>query len=379
MSKSVHVVVGTRPEVIKLAPVIRALRVYPEIKTRVVAAEQHDQLLYAHLQERGILYDVSAVTLRGENDSLAKLTSDLMITVSKAIEGSDMVLVQGDTTTALCGALSAFYHHIPVGHVEAGLRTLNPLVPFPEEMNRRLISRLATLHFAPTERAFKSLVEDDHVTWGRNKANVFLTGNTIVDELNLILDDTAPRRGKPLRSWVPRWYDEGQDVVLVTCHRRESWGARLDALIQAVKDLSKRERVCVFWPVHPNPIVQDKVKGHLSEKKHVRIADALSYLDFIAMLYRADVVITDSGGVVEEATTLGKRTFIIRDETERPEALDHGAELVREPAMSRLAEMVGKALDSGCSSIQVGSDVFGKGDAGVRIAKHVADWLGGAT
>ncbi len=358
-------VLGTRPEVIKFAPVIRALRRYDGIVTKICSTGQHDQILQDALKERGIAEMIDyqrAVLLPGA--PLDVLASRLLSALNGVMIDAwpDLVLVQGDTTTALCGALSAFHHGIAVGHVEAGLRTSNPAEPFPEEMNRRLISRIARLHFCPTTRALDALLHEGH------NDGVFMTGNTIVDELKAIIND--PVAFAPGDVSVRRIVGDAS-YVLVTCHRRERLRERLDLLIAAVIKIVAETDLSILWPVHPNPAITMAIERRLIGRPRIHVIPPLSYSEFVAAVWRADVVVTDSGGTIEEATTLCRLLFIIRDETERSEALDRGARLVPMIDMPKLGDLVADSVPRPAGL----DETFGDGLAGERIASIIGAWL----
>jgi UDP-N-acetylglucosamine 2-epimerase (non-hydrolysing) len=350
----VAVILGTRPEVIKMAPVIRALKAHGT-DVSVLATGQHTALLEQQLKDRGVEV-ASALALSRSNDGLFDLTAGLVLGLGVKLEEMkpDVVLVQGDTTSALAGALSAFYLKIPVGHVEAGLRTPIPDEPFPEEMNRRLISRLATLHFAPTNQALVHLLYE-----GVNGGKVWVTGNPVVDELKRRVVQPRPLQDR---------------YVLITCHRREALEHRLSTLLAAIDRAAVELPVWFVWPVHGNPAVQRLVHGWLGDlRANILIKRPLPYTDFLGYLEHAAVVVTDSGGVVEEAATLGVRTLIIRDYTERPEAIQAGiATLVPQGSMELLPEHIAQALARGPAAP---SEAFGDGRSGERIASLLERWF----
>jgi len=301
-------VFGTRPEAIKLAPVIRCLRDRFDVRVAVTA------------QHRGMLDQVlGAFSIRPHHDldlmrpgqSLFESTARIMAALEPVldIEKPAYVIVQGDTTTTLCGALAAFYKNIPVAHVEAGLRTGDMQQPFPEEMNRVLVSRLARLHFAPTERAAEILRRE-------GTAKVFVTGNTAIDAV-LEVQKSAFLRDLSLQNTTKR-------VILVTAHRRESFGPGFDSICAALARLAARGDVEIVYPVHPNPNVQDPVSRQLSGVPNLRLIEPLGYVEFVALMARAYVILTDSGGIQEEAPALGKPVLVLREKTERPEAVEAG-------------------------------------------------------
>lgn len=303
-------VFGTRPEAIKLAPVVRRLREQKEnFETRVAVTAQHRDMLDQVLDAFSIRPDDDLNVMR-PGQSLFESTSRIIAALEAVLEAErpDCVIVQGDTTTTFCAALAAFYRRIPSAHVEAGLRTGDMAQPFPEEMNRVLVSRLAHLHFAPTESAAQNLRRE-----GVDASKIFVTGNTAIDAVLDVLERFKP--GIPVSS---------KKVILVTAHRRESFGAGFDSICAALRRLAGRPDVEIFYPVHPNPNVRASVSKHLKGAPNVNLIEPLGYVDFVALLARAHVVLTDSGGIQEEAPSLGKPVLVMREKTERPEAVEAG-------------------------------------------------------
>ncbi len=320
----VAVIFGTRPEAIKLAPVVLALKDHPAFTCHVCVTAQHRQMLDQVLEVFGLTPDAD-LDLMQPNQTLGRLTARAVEALDGylARERPRLVLVQGDTTTVFCAALAAFYHRVPVGHVEAGLRTGNLHSPWPEEANRVLTTRLTDLHFAPTETSRRNLLDE-----GVPAERIFVTGNTVIDALFLA---RAKVRAAPpaipglsaetLDSW------RGKPVVLITGHRRENHGAGFDSICRAVAELARRFPEAQFvYPVHLNPNVREPVGRILGVGRagNVHLIDPLAYLPFVALLERAAVVLTDSGGIQEEAPSLGKPVLVMRDTTERPEAVTAG-------------------------------------------------------
>ncbi|MBN1912282.1 MAG: UDP-N-acetylglucosamine 2-epimerase (non-hydrolyzing) [Pirellulales bacterium] len=330
----VSVVFGTRPEAIKLCPLVLALAECPGLQPHVCVTGQHREMLDQVLDVFGIVPDVDLNLMRPDQ-TLAGFTSRAIATIDEYYEASrpDLVLVQGDTTTVFCAALCAFYRDIPVGHVEAGLRTFNKRSPFPEEINRVLASRVTDLHFAPTETARQNLLRE-----AVPDERIFVTGNTVIDALLFAVDRV--RANPPSIDGLPDPLQPGQaagghdspPVVLITGHRRENFGAGFENICQAIVTLAKRFPDTHFvYPVHLNPHVREPVKRILgtnsSAKGHhrnIHLIEPLSYLPFVAMMDRAMLLLTDSGGVQEEAPSLGKPVLVMRDTTERPEAVEMG-------------------------------------------------------
>jgi len=321
----VAVVFGTRPEAVKLAPVVRALRGRAGLDCRVCSAAQHRGLVDQTLAAFDLTPDVDLDLMRPAQ-SLAELTARGVEAVDAflAAERPDLVLVQGDTTTVLCAALAAFYRKIPLGHVEAGLRTGDLAAPWPEEANRVLTTRLAALHFAPTERSRRNLLAE-----GVPAGRIALTGNTVVDALHFALKKV--RAEPPLIPGLRRPLTPagcGGPLVLVTGHRRESFGAGVESVCRAVRTLARRFPDTAFvYPVHPNPNVRepvDRILGPPHGADNVDLLEPLGYLEFVALMDRATLILTDSGGVQEEAPALGKPVLVTRTTTERPEAVEAG-------------------------------------------------------
>jgi UDP-N-acetylglucosamine 2-epimerase (non-hydrolysing) len=315
---------GTRPEAIKMAPVILGLQRQPGIRCHVCVTGQHRQML----QQVMDVFELTADTdleLMQPNQTLASLTSRAIQKIDEYLkaEKPDLVLVQGDTTTVFCAALCAFYSRVPLGHVEAGLRTGDLNAPWPEEANRVLTTRLTALHFAPTPTARENLLRE-HIL----PENIHVTGNTVIDTLFLALEKiklqppTVP--GLP-----PDWNKEWQNrpMVLVTGHRRENFGQGFEAICLSIVELAdKFPDVCFVYPVHLNPNVREPVErivrsGH---RKNIFLIEPLSYLPFVLLMNRASIILTDSGGVQEEAPSLGKPVLVMRETTERPEAVSAG-------------------------------------------------------
>lgn len=320
--KKVSLIFGTRPEAIKLCPLVLELKRHPEFEPHVCVTGQHRQMLDQVLDVFEVIPDVD-LNLMQPDQMLAGLTSKAITAVDQylAQHEPDIVIVQGDTTTSFCAALSAFYRRIPVCHVEAGLRTWNRFSPFPEEVNRVIISRLADLHFAPTQLAKENLLKE-----GVAEERIFVTGNTVIDALHIAVDKV--RQNTPDIPGLPRELMNGQidkTLVLITAHRRENFGEGFMNICEAISKLAERFNDTAFvYPVHLNPNVREPVFRLLGGMDNVRLIEPLSYLPFVALMNRAKLLLTDSGGVQEEAPSLGKPVLVMRDTTERPEAVDAG-------------------------------------------------------
>jgi len=317
MPFTVASVFGTRPEAIKLAPVIRAVELDPDLRSRVLVTAQHRELLDQALVPFGITPDVDLDLMR-PGQALADLTTRVLDGMDRvlAAEQPDLVLVQGDTTTVFVAALAAFYRGIPTGHVEAGLRSFDLANPFPEEANRRLTTQIAALHFAPTRRAEENLLRE-----GVPEERVILTGNTVVDALQSIAG--RPDLPPPPAAW--RDLPGGICPVLVTLHRRESWGPPLAGICRALRAAADAlPHVRLLYPVHPQPRVRETVEPLLRDHPRISLVDPLGYLEHVAAMKACSFIVTDSGGIQEEAPVLGKPVLVLREVTERPEAVEAG-------------------------------------------------------
>lgn len=356
--------VGTRPEAVKLAPVALIARRRPDVDLRLVGSGQHAPEMLEVLGHFGLRAD-EEIGLFEHGQSLAELTTSALTGFAEELETvrPDLVLVQGDTTTAFAACLAAFYAGVPVAHVEAGLRTHDLGEPFPEEMNRRLIDSIARFRFPPTDRAAANLRGE-----GIDGPQVFTTGNTIVDALRWILRRNHARLDGRLGDVLRDGGSLGR--VLVTAHRRESWGRPMDEIAAAIAGSAARFPLHTFLlPLHPNPIVRRSF-AETTLPANVVVFDPIPYPQFVTALARADLVLTDSGGVVEEAAALGRPTLILRNVTERPEAVLGGAARVVGTERAMIESAVSDALLAGRSGSQP-LDVFGDGRASARIV----DWL----
>ncbi|MCM3782995.1 UDP-N-acetylglucosamine 2-epimerase (non-hydrolyzing) [Neobacillus mesonae] len=309
----VLVVFGTRPEAIKMAPIVKALEAAPGIEPIVCVTGQHEEMLSQVLKEFNIVPDIELEMIRS-SQTLFCLTArliELLAPVMKA-EKYDLVLVHGDTTTAFAAALCAYYANTPIGHVEAGLRTYDKYAPYPEEMNREFIGRVADLHFAPTDLAAKRLAGENR------KKHVYVTGNTSIDALRWTLKDDYDH---PLLSRL----HPGTRKIFMTMHRRENWGSPMKQVFRAVKDLVQRDRTLeLIYPVHPNPAVKELAYKILGGQERIYLTEPLGVSDMHNIMNRAYIILTDSGGLQEEAPSLGKPVLVLRNKTERPEGIKKG-------------------------------------------------------
>jgi UDP-N-acetylglucosamine 2-epimerase (non-hydrolysing) len=351
-------VVGTRPEAIKMAPVIRALQSAPWAEVRVLATAQHRQMLDQVLEAFAIVPDID-LDIMAPDQTLPELTARLLTRLDAVFAGErpDAVLIQGDTTTVMTAALAAFYRRIAVGHVEAGLRTGDLRNPFPEEMNRIVAGRLSRWHFAPTIGARDNLLRE-----GFDPSSVHVTGNTVIDAL---LD--VVQRDVPLPFDLPA----DRRMLLVTAHRRENFGAPFREVCEAVRELADRHAdVHVVYPVHPNPNVSGPAHEILSGHERITLCPPLDYLPFVAAMKRAHLVLTDSGGVQEEAPALGKPVLVMRQETERPEAVEAGVVRLVGPVRTAIVAEASRLLDDpqAYAAMAKGVSPYGDGHAAARIA-----------
>lgn len=356
--KKIICVVGTRPEAIKMAPVILALKKEPWADVRVLATAQHRNLLDQVNQFFGIAPDIDLDIMR-PNQALTTLTARLLLELDKVLEDErpDVVLVQGDTTTVMSVALACFYRRIPVGHVEAGLRTWDMQNPFPEEANRVITGRLARWHFAPTEGSRQNLLKE-----GVPDSDIVVTGNTVIDALLM-------SASKDLQLGIA--LDPNKRLVLVTSHRRENFGEPFRSICRALQTLAeKNPDVQFLYPVHPNPNVRDVAYAFLETLPNFTLCEPLNYAPFIAAMKRAYIILTDSGGVQEEAPALGKPVLVLRDETERPEAVEQGVVKLVGPNYDAIVREAQSLLDdeSAYSAMARGISPYGDGKASRRIA-----------
>jgi UDP-N-acetylglucosamine 2-epimerase (non-hydrolysing) len=352
-------VFGTRPEAIKLAPVVRCLKADPRFDARVVVTAQHREMLDRVLAAFAITPDHDLNLMQPEQ-TLAQSASRILAALEPVLnrERPDCVIVQGDTTTTFAGALAAFYQAIPVAHVEAGLRTGDVRQPFPEEMNRVLTSRLAALHFAATEAAAENLRRE-----GIDPADIFVTGNTGIDA---VLSVTHELPDLDL--------DPAKKMILVTAHRRESFGDGFVHICRALRRLAERTDVEIVYPVHRNPNVQGVVKEYLSGVKNIRLIDPLDYVPFVGLMRRADILLTDSGGVQEEGPSLGKPVLVMREKTERPEAVEAGTARLTGTDEDKIVAETALLLDDAAEYARRSRihNPYGDGEASARIRDVLA-------
>ncbi|WP_050577167.1 non-hydrolyzing UDP-N-acetylglucosamine 2-epimerase [Pseudomonas cremoricolorata] len=357
---------GTRPEAIKMAPLVKVLETTEGVESIVCSTGQHRQMLDQVLQ----LFDIQVdhdldVMVAGQ--TLNGLFSRLMGRLDSLLEDvrPDCVLVHGDTTTAAACALAAFHRRIPIGHVEAGLRTGDLSQPFPEEMSRRVVDVMGRWLFAPTITSRTNLLRENL------QGEIYVTGNTVIDALDLIVQklEREPALGLSFAARYP-WLDDGRRLILVTGHRRENFGDGFRQICQALAELGQRDDVQIVYPVHLNPSVREVVLSMLSDQHNVHLIDPLDYLEFVWFMQRAYLVLTDSGGVQEEAPHLGKPVLVMRNTTERPEAVTSGTVKLVGTDSATIVQAVQLMLDDETLYAQMARSVnpYGDGKASERIA-----------
>lgn len=368
--KKILIAFGTRPEAIKMAPVVEALRRDPRAEVVVAVTAQHRQMLDQVLDLFSISPDEDLDVMQ-PGQTLPELFSRILVGMTDVIarHQPDVVLVHGDTSTTLASSLAAFYNKVPIGHVEAGLRTNDIYAPWPEEANRRLTAPLAKHHFAPTPRARDNLLAEN-----TNPADIIITGNTVIDAL---LDVTArldsnPTMAGELAARFP-FIDASKRLILVTGHRRENFGDGFEQICLALKTLAERDDVQVVYPVHLNPNVQGPVNRILDGHRNVVLIPPQDYLPFVYLMSRAYLIITDSGGVQEEAPSLGKPVLVMRDTTERPEAVEAGTVKLVGTDYQRIIDESFRLLDDpqAYASMSHAHNPYGDGEACKRIAEHL--------
>ena len=318
--KHAMVVYGTRPETIKLAPVVQKLKKSKHFRTTLVVTAQHREMLDQVLKLFRVEPDHD-LNIMQPNQTPVQVASAAMERLDKVIRDGcfDWVLVQGDTTTAMAAALTAFYNRVKVGHVEAGLRTWDKWQPFPEEINRKVIGAISDIHFAPTGRARENLLAENVPD-----ENIFVTGNTVIDALLWVANSKPSENTEALLESLD--IDENQRLILVTAHRRENHGEPLRNICSALKEIAlcRPNEVRIVYPVHLNPNVQEPVREVLSDVGNIHLTDPLDYEPFVYLMSKSHIILTDSGGIQEEAPSLGKPVLVMRDVTERPEAVEAG-------------------------------------------------------
>lgn len=364
--KTVLVVFGTRPEAIKMAPVVSELRRSRLLNVKVCVTAQHREMLDQVLRLFEIAPDYDLNLMRAGQD-LSDITSRVICELRAVLSDCrpDIMLVHGDTTTAMAAGLAAFYAKIPVGHVEAGLRTNDIYSPWPEEMNRRLVGRLATIHFAPTALSRASLLAE-----GVADHTIHVTGNTVIDALfDVIARLDCDRDLVAALDERFSFIDRSKRMILVTGHRRENFGGGFENICLALNRLAQRKDIVIVYPVHLNPNVQEPVRRLLGSANNILLIDPLEYVPFTYLMTRADIVLTDSGGIQEEAPSLGKPVLVMRDNTERPEAVTAGTVRLVGTDSERIVDSVNVLLDDPARYAEMAGahNPYGDGKASVRV------------
>ena len=368
--KNILVVFGTRPEVIKLAPVIIELRKHPEYNVIVCNTEQQKELSNQTLEYFGLKADINLDCMR-PNQPLAEIQSRILLNLDKVFneQSIDATIVQGDTMTVLTGALVSFYHKVPVFHVEAGLRSYDIFEPFPEEVMRQMTSRVTQLHFAPTEKNKQALLRE-----GIDEKIISVTGNTVIDAL-FCLSDNVITRSKSFFEEKNIPIDD--KLVLITAHRRENHGERLDRIIKAIYDLAVKYTDHTFViPVHPNPNVKDKIHENLGKLSNVHLLTPLDYPYLVYLQRNAKLILTDSGGIQEEAPTFGCPTLVMRYETERQEGIEAGVSTLVGADYARILSLSENILSKEKTQTRLtAQNPYGDGHSSENIEKLIRDFF----
>jgi len=362
-------VFGTRPETIKMAPVIERLK-REGIDSYVCVTGQHRHMLDQFMSVFQIKADYD-LNIMKPGQSLTEITTAILTGLKNVLIElkPDLLLVHGDTTTTLAASLAAFYEKIPVGHIEAGLRTGNMMMPWPEEMNRKIVSAIAEFHFAPTKQAKENLLKE-----GISPEKIFVTGNTVIDALFFTLEQF--KKKPELKTNRFEFLDLNKKLILVTGHRRENFGDGFESICRALKRISERDDVEVVYPVHLNPNVQGPVKSILGDRKNIHLIEPLDYLAFVFLMDLSYLILTDSGGIQEEAPSLGKPVLVMREVTERPEAVDAGTVILVGTDEEKIVRETEKLLDDEehYQKMAHAHNPYGDGHAAERIIQQIVDY-----
>lgn len=370
--RTVVCVVGTRPEAIKMAPVVIELRRRDYFDVKILATGQHAAMLDQALEHFDLVADKNLHIMK-DRQSLDHITSSVLTGAGEYFDElkPDAVLVHGDTTTTFASALAAFYRDIPVGHVEAGLRSGNMRLPFPEEMNRVLTDKIIKWGFAPTK-----LAKDNLLTDGVSSENIYVTGNTVIDALLYTIANSKRPKDERFNA-----LPAGAEFLLVTAHRRESWGLPLEHICSALVELLDRHpKLWMVIPMHKNPTVREIITKYLEAKEHVILCDPLDYPDFVWAMNAAKFILSDSGGVQEEASAIKKPVLILRDVTERPEAVEFGSGILVGVDKDKIIKTADKLLNDEESVINIEKKCmkqpFGDGTASIQIGDALKEYFG---
>lgn len=370
MSKLIYIIAGTRPEIIKLAPVYDALKRNKSLSVKFLLSGQHIEMVQPFIDLFEIKIEKNFLAMRDSN-GLGALTSTLVSKLTEYFEENkpDLVIVHGDTTTTLSASLAAFYNQVPVHHVEAGLRTGNIYSPWPEEINRKLVGQIASVHYAPTNSARNNLLQE-----GIENKNILVTGNTVVDALIKVASHAEPYIDKILSNLQ---ISRNKKIILVTAHRRENFETGLAEICKALKELAKLDEYEIVFPVHLNPRVRKVVFELLEGIENIKIVEPLGYVEFVSVLSSSVLVLTDSGGIQEEAPTFSVPVIVMRDTTERNEAIEAGVAFLVGTSSENIYAAAIKLLSDNttqeaCSRME---NPFGDGNASFRISKNVEKLL----
>ncbi len=358
----VMTIFGTRPEAIKMAPLVKELQARPEIECKVCVTAQHREMLDQVLQAFAIVPDFD-LNIMQKGQTLSDITARALKGLEEVIqkEKPDMVLVHGDTTTTFAGALAAYYNQVAIGHVEAGLRTWNKYSPFPEEMNRQMVGVLADMHFAPTENSKQSLLQE-----GKPEDHIFVTGNTAIDALATTVKEEYHH---PVLDWVGN-----NRMILITAHRRENLGEPMRGMFKAIKRIVEEfPDVRAVYPVHLNPKVREVANEVLGDNANIQLIDPLEVIDFHNFIHASHIILTDSGGIQEEAPSLGKPVLVLRDTTERPEGIAAGTLKLAGTKEEDIYKLTKELLTNTeeYARMSKASNPYGDGQASKRIADAI--------
>jgi UDP-N-acetylglucosamine 2-epimerase (non-hydrolysing) len=368
--KNILIVVGTRPEAIKMAPMVLELQKHTEVTMKLCVTGQHREMLDQVLELFDLTPDYDLAVMKA-GQSLTDITTRIMLNIRDVFADfkPDLVLVHGDTTTTLATALAAYYAQIRIAHVEAGLRTGDIYSPWPEEINRKLTTSLAMRHYAPTELARENLINE-----GVNDASILVTGNSVIDAMHVIknrFDNDASFKAKIRENFT--FLDESKKLVLVTGHRRESFGGGFEDICNALYELSQSHNVQIVYPVHLNPQVREPVERILAGKNNIFLLEPQEYLPFVYLMTQSDIILTDSGGIQEEGPSLGKPVLVMRETTERPEAISAGTVKLVGTNTNNIIEAVTLLLDDPVEyeKMSFAHNPYGDGKTCGRIARDI--------
>jgi UDP-N-acetylglucosamine 2-epimerase (non-hydrolysing) len=368
--KKILAVFGTRPEAIKMAPLVLKLREYSNFDVKICITAQHREMLDQVMEFFELTADYD-LNLMSPGQNLSEITSRVITGLTKiyAESSPDLVLVHGDTTTTASAAISAYYEKIPIGHVEAGLRTGDIYSPWPEEVNRKITATIASLNFAPTQSAKQNLLNE-----GIPSSCIYVTGNTVIDALLIAkrkIDENIKLKEKLDKRF--NYLENKKKIILVTGHRRENFGTGFENICKGLKIIAKREDVQIIYPVHFNPNVQEPVKRILGDSNNIRLIEPLEYIAFVYLMSKSYLILTDSGGIQEEAPALGKPVLVMRNTTERPEAVKAGTAELIGTEIKTIVDGVNQLLDTESKYLKMSeiSNPYGEGKSAEIISKLI--------